>query len=123
MGDKLCLGTGAVDFACRQRIADVHGDGAVVFFLGVNAGNVGAVSNERARKLLQLFQRSFDTVKDVVEYSRSERRAHGSTRALHRLVRHKPCCALIDLDCRKIAGYPDDLADKALVADKDHFLH
>ena len=123
MLDNGCLGTGAVYISGADVVSHAYVHIDPVFKLGIYAVNISTVCDERSRHFGKPSERSFDTVKDIGDYSRCQSCRHGRTCCFNRLAGLESRRSLIDLDSRKVGLDSDDLAYEPFVSDIDHFLH
>ena len=121
--DDRRFGKRRVDLTALEPVAhrDLHGDCPVSF--GVERGYRRASADERARLLLDRLERTLDAVENVVDDARSEQDVHRRARARDRVARLEACRLLIHLDRGQPVGDADDLADKILLSDVNHFHH
>lgn len=82
-----------------------------------------ASRNKRACACGNIIERIFDSVKNIAENSGAESNAKGRACRINGITGFKSGGFLVDLNNSLVAVDSDNLADKALIADKDHFGH
>ena len=117
------FGESSVNLTALKFVADFNLHCNIPQLLVIKGRNGRTTVDKCTGLLFNSFKRSFDTVKNIINNTRSEEYIHRSTCALNRVTRFKSGCFLINLNSCDVIGNTDNLTDKSLLSDMNHFHH
>ena len=117
------FGESSVNLTALKLVTDFNLHCNIPQLLVIKSRNRRTTVNKRTCFFFNSLQRSFDTVKDVVNNTGAEKNIHRSTGTLNGIARFKSCCFLINLNSCDVVCNTDDFTDKLLLAYMNHFHH
>ena len=121
--DNRSFGECCVNLTALKSVADLNLHCDVPKFVFVKRRNSCTTVDKCARLFLNSFKRTFNSVKNIVNNTRSQKHVHRCSRTPYGVAGFKTCCFLVNLNGSKIIGDTDNLADKILLSDVYHFHH
>ena len=100
-----------------------HGDVGLPSLLPVQRIHTDTPGDKRPRAVCDPFQRTLDTIKNVVDDTRSQRHRYRAAAGHHFFSGAQARGLLIDLHCGQIFVKGNDLAHQMLTSYIDHFAH
>ncbi|GBE17708.1 hypothetical protein BMS3Abin16_00296 [archaeon BMS3Abin16] len=123
VGDNLCFRDLTQNVARLNFIAFLHKRRKTPFLGSRKTWHIHTALNKITGHLLYLFQRTLNTVIDHPKKTRTKLNRKRGTRALHHSTRLHANSFFINLDNRFILFKLDDLTDKPLIPNPNHFIH
>ena len=118
-----CFRAHGINIAAVQFVARLDAQGNAPLAVFVQGRNAAAAGNKGTAFFLNRLQRALNAVKNIVKNAGAKRYIHGAARAHDRFAGAQTCRFLIHLNGRQLTGNADHFADKALLADVNHFRH
>ena len=112
-----------IDHSACQHVSLFYFQGHVPFFFQIKRRYCRTSGNKRTAHFFDRLQRTFDSVKDIINNTGTQQHIHWRARAVNGIARFQTCCFLIDLNCGEPIVDPDDLTHKTGLSDIYHLHH
>ena len=123
MHDRTCLRHFGDNVAAVQIVSDRNGQMRRPFLCAVQVVHTDTAGNKRAAGLCDLFQRTLDSVKNIVQDSRCKGNGNRASCCGHFLARTKSRRLFIYLDRCQILVQRDHFSDQFLMSHINHLRH